>query len=305
MSLSSTTFFHFTSESKALLGILENGFRITISHEVVYNNESENVFGIPMVCFCDIPLSVSHKHIKNFCEKTVYGFGMNRTWGLKNLHPVQYYPMQSTAYFQEHFGYLVKRYLEENADNKFAVDSRDLKIYNQINTSSYQIEVRNPNEMPYRIRTSELTGLIKPVNSKYYSFNTDSKEITVKFSNYDFYNEREWRYVLPEKQNVTIPFFCKSRHNEDVKNNPGIYIDDWKTLKERLEKEGNYLPFTVDDLSWIIVDREDTVNFLIKHILCSDFKKIGGNDILNADDKFRLIQKIVSYESIQNDVYVH
>jgi len=48
---------------------------------------------IPMVCFCDIPLSQLVSHIDTYGK---YGLGMSKEWGIKKgLNPVIYFNKNS------------------------------------------------------------------------------------------------------------------------------------------------------------------------------------------------------------------
>ena len=86
----SHSFFHYTNEEFKLIGILREGFIASYAKEefMDLNGKLQHLY-IPMVSFCDVPLS----HIEN---PTVYGnfaVGMNRAWGnSKKLSPVAYYP---------------------------------------------------------------------------------------------------------------------------------------------------------------------------------------------------------------------
>ncbi|MPR36924.1 abortive infection system antitoxin AbiGi family protein [Salmonirosea aquatica] len=79
MAVSSSSLFHFTSGgSETLKLILENGFLVKKSNETYPITAPEKVinlqggsghyktlemnYSIPMVCFCDIPLSIISKH---------------------------------------------------------------------------------------------------------------------------------------------------------------------------------------------------------------------------------------------------
>ncbi len=93
MAISSATLFHFMKEKDFLLNILANGF----SPRYVEESYAElgdilmnfgPVVKIPMVCFCDIPLSQIAEHIQKYGG---YGIGMTKSWGITNgLNPVLY-----------------------------------------------------------------------------------------------------------------------------------------------------------------------------------------------------------------------
>ena len=64
--LSSDTLFHFTNWEN-LVRILEEGFYSRFSLErVSFLKGKPADFAIPMVSFCDIPLSQIKNHVKNF-----------------------------------------------------------------------------------------------------------------------------------------------------------------------------------------------------------------------------------------------
>lgn len=90
MKYSSSSFFHYTQTLKPIKEILKEGFGIYYCLEELYSKKGTpiNHIGIPMVCFCDIPLG--------FVSANNYGkyvIGMKRSWGLRvGLLPVLYYP---------------------------------------------------------------------------------------------------------------------------------------------------------------------------------------------------------------------
>jgi abortive phage resistance protein AbiGi (putative antitoxin) len=86
--ISSNTLFHFTNLIN-LIGILENGFYPKYSVEKYYENDKESYrAGIPMVCFCDIPLSQVEEHLRVYGQ---YGIGLTKKWAKKNrLNPILY-----------------------------------------------------------------------------------------------------------------------------------------------------------------------------------------------------------------------
>lgn len=91
----SNSFFHYT-DLDSLQGILQNGFKIYFRKEAIYSAHGKTSYiGIPMTCFCDIPLS----HLQEIkYAKNHVGIGMKRTWGIKHkLQPVLYYPNKAAC----------------------------------------------------------------------------------------------------------------------------------------------------------------------------------------------------------------
>ena len=89
MPLSTNTLFHFTGSINVLFKILEKGFWPMYSKETGWGKEGEIRFAIPMVSFCNIPLSQIGKHINYYGN---YGIGVSMEWAVKeeNIQPVLY-----------------------------------------------------------------------------------------------------------------------------------------------------------------------------------------------------------------------
>ena len=93
MKISSHSLFHFTSQIEFLEDILKNGFWPRYCREYGWGNKYID-FAVPMVCFCDIPLSMIEEHT-NFYGN--YGIGVSRKWisEHKTITPVQYVAVKS------------------------------------------------------------------------------------------------------------------------------------------------------------------------------------------------------------------
>lgn len=89
MGLSSNALIHFTEEKDALKGILSKNFRLKYCKEtIVWCTGVQTVLYVPMVSFCDIPLSQMKNHISSYGN---YGIGLSKEWAIKNgLNPVLY-----------------------------------------------------------------------------------------------------------------------------------------------------------------------------------------------------------------------
>lgn len=88
MPLSSNTIIHLTHQKSSLKGILERNFRIHYCKETILLHDEEFVMRVPMVSFCDIPLSEIKEHIEKY---GCYGIGLSKSWAERNgLNPVLY-----------------------------------------------------------------------------------------------------------------------------------------------------------------------------------------------------------------------
>lgn len=98
--LSANTLFHFTGSLENLIAILTNEFRPHFCLEdfnVLLGDRphQDNMeWAVPMVSFCDIPLSQTGFHLSVYGD---YGIGMTKSWGRSNgITPVLYaYPGSS------------------------------------------------------------------------------------------------------------------------------------------------------------------------------------------------------------------
>ncbi|WP_346712698.1 abortive infection system antitoxin AbiGi family protein [Mediterranea massiliensis] len=90
MNIYSNSFFQRVKSHTIIQSILEEGFKAFYCKEEIYRGKdvASTYIGIPMICFCDIPLSNITRNNYGKC-----GIAMSRTWGrAKHLEPVLYYP---------------------------------------------------------------------------------------------------------------------------------------------------------------------------------------------------------------------
>ncbi|WP_418551785.1 abortive infection system antitoxin AbiGi family protein [Prevotella sp.] len=90
MNIYSNSFFHRIKDYNVIELILEQGFKAFYCKEEIFLGKNRNsaYIGIPMVSFCDIPLSNVRNNHYGKC-----GIAMSRKWGRrKQLEPVLYYP---------------------------------------------------------------------------------------------------------------------------------------------------------------------------------------------------------------------
>jgi hypothetical protein len=89
MPLSTNSLFHYTKELKVLESILSDGFfKVHYCKESIEIGTEVGEFYVPMVSFCDIPMSEVKNHIVSYGE---YGLGLTKEWASKQrLNPVLY-----------------------------------------------------------------------------------------------------------------------------------------------------------------------------------------------------------------------
>lgn len=188
--LSANTLFHFTKSKENLIGILKSNFRPHYCSEEYYLEEI-NSWQVPMVCFCDIPLSQVEEHSFWYGE---YAIGMTKEWAIKNnINPVLYI-------------------------------NKDIKLINSIkdNLSFFLNRRKNDTEndvQPFINNILYQYAFIKPYQGKQYNSQKE-KNITKRF-----YDEREWRYIPIDKNKSLFEYgaistsILKERYNNSITNN--------------------------------------------------------------------------------------
>ena len=130
MQLRSNSLYHFTPKMEYLIDILQNGFWPRYCCEYGWGNEYVN-FALPMICFCDIPLSLIEEHTTFYGN---FGIGMKRGWALKQkfITPVQYINLKSTEYLY------IRRCLTKLKNNKLDEgDRRSLCLAKKVSSKVY------------------------------------------------------------------------------------------------------------------------------------------------------------------------
>src|SRR5258708_22361182 len=95
MALSSSSLIHLTKEKNSLIGILTENFKIKHCVEDLLTPDDVLSYAVPMVSFCDIPMSEIKEHILKYGH---YGIGLDKKWAQKNnLNPVFYIDKNSSV----------------------------------------------------------------------------------------------------------------------------------------------------------------------------------------------------------------
>lgn len=166
MRLHSNSLFHFTNKA-GLLYILKNNFVPCYCKERLAVEKINYDYWVPMVSFCDIPLSQIKSHIKEYGK---YAIGLNRKWVNRNkLNPVFYYK-EKTFFFDNYYKLLT------SLEGKSFINNTKAKELNNYYFAFFK---------PYR-------GVdIRPEKDKEKNEKIENKKQKTKI----FYDEREWRYV--------------------------------------------------------------------------------------------------------------
>lgn len=179
MALSSNSIIHFTNTKDKIKGILTNNFKINYCKEKIYFKPTTFVrCAVPMVSFCDIPLSEVKNHLSNYGP---YGIGLTKSWAEKRgLNPVLYLEKRSSL--AKNYLNIYQHYILESQKQVGQFTGHEKSVVDLMRyMKNYQGElVRNGN-------------IIKE---------------------YRFSDEREWRYVpsITEKLSMIL-----AEHDYDTK----------------------------------------------------------------------------------------
>lgn len=244
--ISSNTLFHFTPSAEYLISILTNNFQPRYCLEKLNIVEEEEIeIAIPMVCFCDIPLSQIKDHVNTYGN---YGIGMTKKWAQTNaLNPILY----------------------------ISEESKVLANLKEILITFTNEELRSIEQL--RPATIAYLNIIRYLKQYEGDFSRGSTII----KNVKFYNEREWRYtpdwtdenpLFLSKNDFENPI-KKAHANEKLKNSTlAFYPSDIAYIIVKEEKEifsmitalkqikGRYDPNTIEVLISRIITCDQILN---------------------------------------------
>jgi hypothetical protein len=290
--VSANTLFHFTKQKETLFNILEFGFRPSYCREFGEVTAGRiNESHIPMVCFCDLPLSSIDKHTNGYSwifngkkeEFKGYGryaLGMSKDWGIQSLlNPVNYvtnesYILQAHLFLNKLSGEMTG--MQDAWDKIIHVNKNDFPDPDLID--KIQLSVA-----PLLLRSRFITEQAHAVFSyikPYQNFVTGQR----------YYDEREWRYAIPYDMAYGYKFppllkaVVGSKLDEELK----------KYQTEINSSAGNNLQFKPSDIKYIIVENNSDVNPLLDKLRSLSIK-------YKVKDVERLMTCILTAEQIHED----
>lgn len=172
--ISSDTLFHFTRSRDNLVGILTDEFKPRLSVESFHDiarhlppSDFMQECAIPMVCFCDIPLSQVGEHMKLYGH---YGIGLKKTWGIKKgIAPVMY--------------------AHEYAPGPLSIAKL---VYLMAKMSQHGVP---DNVTRFALQPGALAYFLKPYEGQLRREGAAPELVR-------FYDEREWRYLPAETESI-------------------------------------------------------------------------------------------------------
>lgn len=286
-----TSLFHYTQEWKNVLGILENGIYFSYS----FDNLGLIFIAIPMISFCDIPLSRNQEHISRYGK---YAIGISKD-ALLNKYPNGYWGPVHYAFNASavRLALLAKEQLKSKEsefqnfiDNRLENPLTQYEAY--FDTEKGKVHLSIDEFMPITEMENTIQnlnkaicytlGFLKPFDGK--------NKKGEKQNNYD---ECEWRIILPERVQLSNGDNLKWIYSQEEYNN-------WRGDKSSAKPHLQFAPFkfSIDHLRFIIVENDSELAACVKDIM--SLSTFCGEPI-NDDIKAQLCSKIISQEQISKD----
>ena len=283
MNISSNTLFHFTDTIENVIGILKEGFKPHFCLEdlnfIIPDEPIEDLeWAIPMVCFCDIPLSQSKIHRKTYGN---YGIGLSKEWGKNTMiSPVLYaYQMSAISNTIIRMWSDVARDLEKSGGQQ-DVDDHVNSFYDCI---PYVGETMNHAEpVDDHVNSPDDLYGVCCFTKLYEGRRWLSKEKKYSEEVVSFYDEREWRFVPMHEDRFEYALLKKQ------------FLDgtEQSYISQELGKLSG-LHFELSDIKYIIVSNNDEIVRIIAEI-----KNMDG---YSKDDIALLSSMVISAERIDED----
>lgn len=268
--LSSATLFHFTRSLETLRKILGGGFKPFYSSEDLTMFGVSECPGIPLVSFCDIPLSQAKRHVADYGR---YAIGLKKKWGMtRNISPVHYI----------YEGSMCARVIAE--------------IYQSLPREAFYVDCTC---MKFNTRTA-MFFYGKPYRGQLRRKDTATGEIVDK-GEVSFYDEREWRYVPFADQ--TIKGVEEGPADVRAMLSEREYAKSEMLDQASTSLHNHYrLKFGAEDARYLIVDNEAEIPELVDFIYSVrgnyENSELGSCPL---DEKKRLTTRVISMQQIEQD----
>lgn len=260
----SSILLHHTRKYEDLLSILTNGLKVCYSKE---HFTTDFYAAIPMICFCDMPISRLSEHIDSYGS---YAIGFNKRRLMQKythfLNPVNYLISEKQMKIAE---MIRKKALENVQKDK---DSHPASSLEELDKS-----IVSYNDASY------LIGFMKP----YGNFRKEK----------EYYRECEWRFLLAEN----VKFKTGECYNwiweeEEYNKWHKEYIESGRILESNLP----IMTFDIDDIDVIILKSTTERYPFINYVM--DLTKFGGKDLQDNDYyKYLLMSKVRFFDDIKKN----
>lgn len=270
-----SSLFHYTKSIDILYSILMEGLIPNYCYEdLSYRRNPGRGIGIPMVSFCDIPLSKTNLFVERYGK---YAIGLTKEWAEdKRINPILYAKDENILISLSFQKTIEKRFADELKEH--GGDERHVTF--DLTPGSKPQIVAFVNRINAHSANQSIHGMIK----KYYGEYDGNIQIN--------YEENEWRYLVEDTE-CTPWFWDKAGYEQ--------WRGDRRTTHKPVPNEAlikEKLQFTAQDVAFIIVSKEEEISDMVNFI--SSMEYIANTEI-SEGDKLMLYTRIISLERIQKD----
>lgn len=297
MAVSGKSIIHYTRNFENLKGILSSsGLRLKYCLEnVEFKGKNDSLMAFPMVCFCDLPLTLAKEHINKYGG---YGIGLSKTWARANkLNPVLYMEYESviTRSLGVLAGKIAQRMRNDNTQQEKTEEEKPADAAQQEKPEEAKAADAAQKEQPEKSAAEQLDALRRSNKAERIAFIRmlafckrhmgplyRSGELVEE--NYVFYDEREWRFV---PDSTTLP------KGKPLAILGSKYLEDKDKYNEEIAS--TMLTFTHDDISYILVESQEDI---LPTIRCLHDRYADELPITKVQE---LCTRIVTKQQITND----
>lgn len=240
MAISANTLFHFTRKYETLINILMSKFYPRLCLESCLLSKDNKKWAVPMVCFCDIPLSNIAQHTQKYGN---YAIGIKKDWAIEQgVSPILYVHEKSRIVDQCRDALAWS--IERNDVDDVITDERAARLISMFYMMKPYEGVESLTGQSYKIR---------------------------------YYDEREWRYIPPVSNGNNIFLTEDNYNNLNIRDNfntinerYGVEFNPDAINYIIVEKEDEIVPL-IHELSYIKGDfPHKSVELLTSRIISMD-----------------------------------
>lgn len=275
-----TSLFRFSKDFESLQKVLKSGIFPNYCEEDLSFDDKKFVIGIPMISFCDIPITLLDEHTNRYGS---YGIGLSKDWGInKGVTPIMYIANDA-----------VLRSVHYHIMN-------DFELSKVVNSEEFKEKILHEtflNKLPLDLYIKKMNAQ-KEHNVNIYIVGYMKKYIGIyKKKQINNYVENEWRFIVPDTEETKWMWSKKE-------------YDDWRFPKGKLKDVPkpnpteslikHQLTFTPNDIKYILVKNSEFKKRTIDFI--QTLKTFGSKDSnLDDKDKLDLMTKIITLEQVKED----
>lgn len=275
-----TSLFRFSKDFESLQKVLKNGIYPNYCEEDLSFDNEMFVIGIPMISFCDIPITLLDEHTSRY---GVYGIGLSKEWGINNgVTPIMY--IANNAVLRSAHYHIMN----------------DFKLTEIVNSQEFKDKMLREtvlNGLPLDMYAKRLNAQLEHDVNTYIVGYMKKYKGEYKGKPINNYVENEWRFIVPDTKDTKWMWskdaydewrFPKGKPNDVPKPKPTDSLTKYK------------LTFTPNDVKYILVKNLEFKKRTIEYI--KTLKTFGDKDYkLTEEEIWDLTTKIITIEQVKED----